>query len=330
MENVTWNDICSIFSEVYDSPVESTEHEITCDKLEVMISRGIFSFEGSISINKRPIAKARIVLSTSGIAISAEVQEWSIDDGFVLIKNAHVKLLVGKGSSSNTESASPAAPEIDSTKHRSKPLPGATDLEESTVKLPSGNKADSHSVSTMAATTVTTASSDSGWQGGLEVIGDVLINEHITIKAALAVKRDKNGIWFWVVCGQMTADLSLREFVQNIEAGSEFDLHLGQVTVLASSVDDPFVSYNTYGYEIKKGTLPLQHIRVRLIRNKTGFYVCATLEKVPLLNGERIKRPVAEDKSYLSLGYAPGAKFPSVAIFLPQSVKVGSVIHSPH
>ncbi|MCJ1264292.1 hypothetical protein MMC22_004163 [Lobaria immixta] len=285
MQKVTWSDIKQLFSDVHGEPLENTEHSITCETLTVRISQAQFLLTGSLKINDRPLADASIAITRSGIAITAKVQEWEVDGGLVTVKNASLTLLVGKPSKADTASPQPEGG------------PPSKRLESDT----------------------TSSLKKQGWSGGLEVSGWVVINQYaatqgrkaIEIEVTFAIGKSfatnkQSKEWFWVLCGHMESDISLSQFISAIDEGADIDFKLKGISLIASNANDPACSIKTNGYAIRK-----------------GIFICAKLEKVPLLKvGETVKEPAAGDNTYLSIGWEKGSTFPSVSIFLPESLKI--------
>lgn len=95
-----------------------------------------------------------------------------------------------------------------------------------------------------------------GWYGGLEVAGRVTIKEGISkpISINVTLAAGKQGKeWFWVICGSMSSDLSLRDFVSSIDESSDLDVRLKSINLIASSTNDPKCNLNSNGYIIRQG-----------------------------------------------------------------------------
>ncbi|KAL9608381.1 MAG: hypothetical protein Q9167_006778 [Letrouitia subvulpina] len=158
-----------------------------------------------------------------------------------------------------------------------------------------------------------------GWSGGLEVSGRVVINEDAVasgrrpIDVGVTFVAGKQGKeFFWVLCGHTESDISLSQFVSAVNEDSDIDFRLKSVSLIASNANDPACSVKTNGYKVRK-----------------GFFICAKLEQVPLVKiGETVKKPAAGDETYMSIGWEKGSSFPSVSIFLPESLKKAGVAFS--
>ncbi|KAF2131814.1 hypothetical protein P153DRAFT_395115 [Dothidotthia symphoricarpi CBS 119687] len=148
-----------------------------------------------------------------------------------------------------------------------------------------------------------------GWNGGLEVAGQMTIKEGVSkpihIQVTLAIGK-QNKQWYWVVCGRMESDISLRDIVSSVDENSELDVRLKSVCLVASSVNDPKGNINSNGYVIKQ-----------------GFFLWATLEQIPLIKiGGAVKEPAKGDTTQLAVGWEKGSGLPSVSIMLPPSMKI--------
>ncbi|EXJ70096.1 uncharacterized protein A1O5_07169 [Cladophialophora psammophila CBS 110553] len=264
LEKVTWSDIEKLFSDIHGQDLEPSDHEITCEKLTVRISKAELLLTGALTLNGRHLAQATIAITSAGIVVRADVHEWPIEDGYITINDASLTLMVGCGTS---------------TAH-------------------AGQKGKE-----------TSAATQKSWYGGLEVAGRITIREGVSkpidIQVTLAAgKQDKE--WFWVVCGGMNSDLSLRDIISSIEEKSELDVRLKSVSLVAASTNDPKCSLNSNGYVIKQ-----------------GFYLWATLEQIPYVQtGGAVKAPAAGDSTQLAIGWEKGSKIPNISIFLPPSLKI--------
>jgi len=263
LERVTWSDIKKLFSDIHGEDLATSDHEITCEKLTIRISKAQLLLRGSLSIDGRHLAAATIAITSAGILIRADVHEFSIDDGYVTIHDASLTLMIGKA-------ATTASPE------------GKEKQPETTQK---------------------------GWYGGLEVAGRITIKEGVSKPMDIRVVfigGKQNGKMFWVLCGSMDSDVSLRDIVSSIDEHSELDLRLKSVCLVASNIDSPKCHLNTNGYVIRP-----------------GFYLWATLQKIPCIQiGGKVKEPAAGDTTQLSIGWKKGSKIPNVSIFLPKSLKI--------
>ena len=225
---MTWSDIKRLFSDMHGEPLEETDHEITLEKLTVRIEGAQFLLKGSLTINNRPLADAKITLSKAGVEIIANVHDWEVEDGLFNMKDASLKLRVGKGIKAGS-----MAP-------RSDEEPPAKRIKVET----------------------TSTSQQQGWTGGLEVSGAVVINQDaakrgrkpINIRATFVAGKQK-GQWFWALCGHMDSEISLSSFITGIEEKSEYDFSLKSVSMVASNMDNPACSLTTNGYKIKKGEI---------------------------------------------------------------------------
>lgn len=103
-----------------------------------------------------------------------------------------------------------------------------------------------------------------GWYGGLEVTGRIKIQEGISkpidIQVTLTAGK-QNREWFWVICGRMESDISLRDLVSSIDEKSELDVRLKSVCLVASSMNNPKCNLSSNGYVIKQGTDPPSYLK---------------------------------------------------------------------
>lgn len=92
---LTWDDVCSLFADLFGGQVEKSEHEIALEDLEVYVTARNFKLSGKLSIDGRKLVSAVVAFSSDGILISASsVEPWEI--GEVVINNVNLTFTAGK------------------------------------------------------------------------------------------------------------------------------------------------------------------------------------------------------------------------------------------
>lgn len=94
-----------------------------------------------------------------------------------------------------------------------------------------------------------------GWFGNFTVKGDVTIRGKGPFHVELQIIRTSGGKWGFILVGQAAANFSLHDIVENIPKDGDFDLHLGEIALVASNIDvEPEdLPFSTQGFAVKQG-----------------------------------------------------------------------------
>lgn len=355
----TFKDIRQAAKKLHGYEVAEPKQIIQLDSLRLRIDfTGKFAFYGMITVDGATF-EAGIFISSGGIFISGKAQKFKILDTDFYIKDASLDLFIARRSKDlpKDENGDPTAEtngndegtenshETNGTSEETmkskdeanvKIVPksaGKTSLDEArrndALSAVPGKKAASDTKSTDTPATTVDAGSGSdkpkkevSWFFGFKVYGVLILpygpkdldgEYKFKFAVTFSVSYSPTKGAEVLLAGKARSTVSLRDICGDaIKKDSLLDAQLSDLTFMGTNSDNPDVPPEISRFPIKK-----------------GFYLCATLDRVPLLEdkgqkdgGKVLKKSAATDRAYLRIGYQKGDKIPKITIFLPPSFKV--------
>lgn len=340
----------------YECPEPQQEIHLESLRLRVDFT-GKFAFYGKIKVDQATY-EACIVISRGGIFISGKAESVRILDTDFFIQKASLDLFIAKrdldekgdtaGASTGTGTGEAATESIadegtkanddahdekvstdDKSSNTTPKSAGKTSLDEakrnaSLSAVPAEKAASDANTTETPATTKTAAvpKKQTGWFFGCKIYGvlvlpygpkdldgDYKFKFVVTLTFTYSRARGAEVL----VAGKARSTVSLRDICGDaIKEGGPLDAQLSDLTFMGTNSDDPDIPAEISRFPVKK-----------------GFFLCAILNRVPLLEdkdqkdgGKVLKKSTATDRAYMRIGYQKGDKIPKISIFLPPSFKV--------
>jgi hypothetical protein len=355
----TFNDIRQAAKKLHDYEVPEPKQDIQLESMRLRIDfSGKFAFYGMIAVDGATF-EASIIISSGGIFISGKAQKFKIPETDFYMKDASVNLFIARRSEDlpedengqqttandngegveNGHEAKETSEETKKSKDEAdvKTVPksaGKTSMDEAkrndSLSAVPGKKAatDTERTDTPATTADAGSGSDKkpqkevSWFFGFKVYGVLVLpygpkdldgDYKFKFAVTFSVSYSPSKGAEMLLAGKARSTVSLRDICGDaIKKDSLLDAQLSDLTFMGTNSDNPDVPPEISRFPIKK-----------------GFYLCATLDRVPLLEdkdqkdgGKVLKKSTATDRAYLRIGYQKGDKIPKITIFLPPSFKV--------
>ncbi|OQE44816.1 hypothetical protein PENCOP_c002G06273 [Penicillium coprophilum] len=352
LEGLTFEDIIVAANKLCGYDVQPPKHAIELESLRLRISKGEFAFYGRIKYDGSTF-DAKILISGHGIYISGTAIEWKIPGSEFVLKNASLDLSITwqskvipgtgeqPGDTSETNAEGPETPSegtdstlkedvkksADSTKAAPTGAGNSSADEakrnESLAAVPAKDAATNTTGTEIPATAGEPPKNEFSWGTLCKVSGTIVLpygpkessapDADYKFKFVVTVTlgwHNKRGFEI-LVAGKARTSVSLRDIIgEAIEPGSLLDAQLSDLTFLGTNMDNCYVPREISTFPAKK-----------------GFFLCATLDRVPLVEdkkggGKLLHKSTVTDRAYLRIGYQKGDKIPKVTIFLPPSFKI--------